>query len=103
MRKSGNRFSARIPLQTLGLNHVHDLGWNQSKINRDPVESLMVSICMFSRMISVKKSATSWDHAFTSKRQCLVGVLMAIRFALVCARSVFDRGSSFETFRPCFH
>jgi hypothetical protein len=32
MRKSENRFSARIPLYTLGIYHVHDFGLIRSKI-----------------------------------------------------------------------
>jgi hypothetical protein len=32
MRKSGNWFSARILLKTLGIDHVQDFGLTQSKI-----------------------------------------------------------------------
>ncbi len=32
MRKSGNRFSARIPLYTFGIDHVYDFGLIQSKV-----------------------------------------------------------------------
>jgi hypothetical protein len=31
-RKSARRFSARIPLQAFGIDHVHDFGLIQSKI-----------------------------------------------------------------------
>jgi hypothetical protein len=32
MRKSGNRFSARIPLLSFGIDPVHDFGWILSQI-----------------------------------------------------------------------
>ncbi len=32
MRKSGNRFSACIPLTTFEIDHVHDFGSIQSKV-----------------------------------------------------------------------
>jgi len=32
MRKSRNRFSARLPLYFIGIDHVHDFGLIQSKI-----------------------------------------------------------------------
>jgi hypothetical protein len=32
MRKSGNRFSARIPLQLKGIDHVDDFGSNRSEV-----------------------------------------------------------------------
>ncbi|MGA7655638.1 MAG: hypothetical protein WCA96_02505, partial [Methylocella sp.] len=32
IRKSGNRFSARIPLQALRIDHFHDFGLSQFKI-----------------------------------------------------------------------
>jgi len=32
MRKSGNHFSARIPLEIIGIDHAYDFGLIQSKV-----------------------------------------------------------------------